>query len=244
VSGSIRHKAKEIFVCPLCQVENRATAKFCRRCGKTRAELDSIVKSEIRSAGVAAPDIEESTSKQEDRVPAAAEVEQKELITFVYAGPEPLRPGASGDAVLETCGQEALQADIRDPHIQDPDIQDPDIRDPEVQDPDVRDPDVQDPDVQDISGGQEQGYVPPHCFSCHSGLRSTDKFCSWCGEPQPNRLYPYLKVCPGCDQRLPHRANYCFACGRDVGVHPRVPMRMPTELFNEEESEFFPTFEA
>jgi hypothetical protein len=250
VSGSTRHQAKEIFVCPLCQVENRATAKFCRRCGKTRAELDIITKSNDSTSAVTPSEIDVPAQPQEP-VPADQEAAAAPL-AFVYAGPEtPIQAqtadqrspdmGASSEPAAQPSGSEAdvltSPADVLTSEANvltsEADVQ--------AFDADVS---TSDDAAPNNFGRQTYVYDSPECPSCHSGLRVTDKFCSWCGESQPNRLYPDLRVCPGCDQRLPYRANYCFSCGRDVGVHPRIEMRMPTELFKEEDSEFFPTFEA
>ncbi len=84
----------------------------------------------------------------------------------------------------------------------------------------------------------------PECPSCWKTLRATDKFCCWCGEAQPNRVLPFLKLCLECNTFLPEKANYCYACGTDVGYNSRRKVRVPHELFKDEESEFFPRFDA
>ncbi|CAN5663548.1 hypothetical protein BH10CYA1_BH10CYA1_51880 [soil metagenome] len=84
----------------------------------------------------------------------------------------------------------------------------------------------------------------PECPSCWKALRATDKFCCWCGEAQPNRVLPFLKLCLECSTFLPEKANYCYACGTDVGYSSRRKVRVPHELFKDEESEFFPRFDA
>ncbi len=169
-----------MFVCPHCQAENRATAKFCRRCGKARSELTALAKS--------AP-----AERVELELPAEDPAKQRKLL--------------------------ANQNDLEQANEISPTSPSPDT-------------------------APEYEYVPPECPSCFTALRAVDKFCSWCGEPQPNRLFPHMKVCPDCQQLLPERANYCSACGRDIGMLPRLRLRLPTELFKEEEAEFFPTFDA
>lgn len=84
----------------------------------------------------------------------------------------------------------------------------------------------------------------PACPSCWATLRFTDKFCCWCGEPQPNRILPHMKVCLACKSLLPDKANYCYLCGEDVALPNRRKVVAPTELFYEESSEFFPRFDA
>ncbi|HEY9679406.1 MAG TPA: zinc ribbon domain-containing protein [Drouetiella sp.] len=85
---------------------------------------------------------------------------------------------------------------------------------------------------------------PPQCPSCWETLRATDKFCCWCGEAQPNRVLPFMKLCLECNTFLPEKANYCYACGTDVGYSSRRKVRLPAELFKDEDSEFFPRFDA
>ncbi len=84
----------------------------------------------------------------------------------------------------------------------------------------------------------------PQCVSCGTSIRALDKFCIWCGEKQPERSPPQMKRCADCKTQLPVSANFCFVCGNDVGVHPRRRIRVPMELFQEEDPELFPTFET
>ncbi len=86
-------------------------------------------------------------------------------------------------------------------------------------------------------------YVQPLCVSCDTLLRASDRFCCWCGDAQPLRMQPPVKSCPQCTQNLPVRANYCFDCGKQVSGG-RLQTRIPSELFKEESSEFFPTYDA
>jgi ribosomal protein L40E len=247
VSGSPSPKTNEIFICPLCQVENRATAKFCRRCGKTRAELDLVAKGDDLNPEATPSNPVAPVAKQAGEKLEGAEVVSKDSLPFIYAGPPRLINPVVAEEVPGDSGNEDSQGieDFPSVPVQTAaaDVR-PSAADIQGSEADLQPSEAQDLVVQHNLGGQVQDYVSPECPSCHTGLRVTDKFCSWCGESQPNRLYPDLRVCPGCDQRLPYRANYCFSCGRDVGVHPRIAMRMPTELFKEEDSEFFPTFEA
>jgi hypothetical protein len=84
----------------------------------------------------------------------------------------------------------------------------------------------------------------PACPECASYVRALDKFCIWCGAKQPQRIPPEMKKCPKCETQLPARANFCFVCGGDVSPHGKVRVRMPTELFQEDDPELFPTFNA
>ncbi|MBI2809730.1 MAG: zinc ribbon domain-containing protein [Candidatus Melainabacteria bacterium] len=97
---------------------------------------------------------------------------------------------------------------------------------------------------QEVSLSAPPDLNSPECPSCWKALRATDKFCCWCGEAQPNRVLPFLKLCLECSTFLPEKANYCYSCGTDVGYSSRRKVRMPHELFKDEESEFFPRFDA
>ncbi|GEM_PF-3306564 len=83
----------------------------------------------------------------------------------------------------------------------------------------------------------------PACASCGASIRARDKFCIWCGEKQPSRVPPPMKRCPECRTELPVDANFCYVCGNDVGMHPRKRIRVPAELFEEEDPELYPRFE-
>jgi ribosomal protein L40E len=82
------------------------------------------------------------------------------------------------------------------------------------------------------------------CRQCHAQVRGTDKFCSWCGQEGPCDELADSLDCPKCHKRLPAQANFCFACGVHVGPHKRLKLRPPGELFQSEDAEFFPTFDA
>jgi RNA polymerase subunit RPABC4/transcription elongation factor Spt4 len=84
----------------------------------------------------------------------------------------------------------------------------------------------------------------PQCPECSTMLRATDKFCCWCGERQPERSIPYMKLCLVCNALLPGKANFCCVCGSSVTNFNRRKVKAPLELFHDEESEFFPKFEA
>jgi len=83
----------------------------------------------------------------------------------------------------------------------------------------------------------------PQCSACWAKLRLTDKFCHGCGEPQPERSVSHLVTCAQCQALLPLGANFCFSCGSEVSSSRRN-IRSPVELFTDENSEFFPRFEA
>jgi len=53
-----------------------------------------------------------------------------------------------------------------------------------------------------------------------------------------------MKVCVECNTSLPEKANFCHSCGVDVAGHCKQKVRFPVELFKEEDSEFFPRFDA
>ena len=155
-----------MFLCPVCKVENRQDAKFCRRCGRARVELEQV-------GPFSSPDSSEHTSVKEVAVPTAAVVASFADETF--------------EPIDETV---------------------------------------------------------PQCSACWAKLRLTDKFCFGCGEPQPERSMSLLKTCIQCQSLLPVGANFCFSCGAEVSSSQRRNVRSPVELFTDENSEFFPRFEA
>lgn len=130
-------EAELIFICPMCKAHNRQNARFCRRCGRSRAELE-----------------------------------------------------------------------------------------------------------EDGNAGADAAHKQLCCLSCLCPIRVTDSFCSYCGAPQPFRILPNMKVCRDCGVQMPSEANYCYACGVDVGVSSTRQVPVPVELFQEEDPDSLPTFEA
>ena len=171
-----------MFTCPDCQVDNRADAKFCRKCGRTRAELE---------------------------------------VAAVISSAEPFAHGAmvatTGKAEQEG-RSEPLPEALSEPR------------------PAVLPAAPQTSDIADSSR--------PQCPSCWTTLRSTDRFCCSCGAPQPHRFMPFLRVCLSCSSLLPEKANYCYHCGIQVPGTSKHRVRAPIELFRDEDSEFFPRFDA
>ncbi len=156
-----------VFLCPICKVENRQNAKFCRRCGRARAELE-LAKENVGSNTAGPPTVKEVA------VPTA-------VVVATFEEEEILEPADD---------------------------------------------------------------IAPQCSACWAKLRLTDKFCFCCGEPQPERSVSHLKTCAHCQSLLPVAANFCFACGQEVSSAGRRNVRSPVELFSDENSEFFPRFEA
>ena len=59
------------------------------------------------------------------------------------------------------------------------------------------------------------------CKNCGKSLKTSDKFCSWCGIP-----IIQMRVCPQCQNKLTDNALYCEQCGTKVGrVQQTVPKR-------------------
>lgn len=156
-----------VFLCPICKVENRQNAKFCRRCGRARSDLEKA---------------QEAPSSTPPSNPTIKEV------------------------VVPTA---AVVASFEEPEI-----------------------------------FQSADEIAPQCSACWAKLRLTDKYCFCCGEPQPERSVSHLKTCIQCGSLLPGGANFCFACGQEVISSNRRHVRSPVELFTDENSEFFPRFEA
>ncbi len=156
-----------VFLCPICKVENRQNAKFCRRCGRARSELEK--------------------AREATDITPAANPTIKEVIV----------PTAAVVASFE-------QSEV-------------------------------------LESAEE---TAPQCSSCWAKLRLTDKYCFCCGESQPARSVSHLKTCMQCQSLLPGGANFCFSCGQEVVASNRRNVRSPVELFTDENSEFFPRFEA
>lgn len=156
-----------VFLCPICKVENRQNAKFCRRCGRARVELEPAKEGSDKV-------LPGSPTVKEVAVPTAAVVASFEE-----------------EEIFEPADETA-----------------------------------------------------PQCSACWAKLRLTDKFCFCCGESQPERSVSHLKTCTQCRSLLPAGANFCFACGQEVSSSQRRNVRSPVELFTDENSEFFPRFEA
>lgn len=215
-----------MFFCPSCHVSNRDNAKFCRRCGKPRAELEG------QDKPISPP------------APSAGDKPQ-------LAVNEPLVSEKSQSALLE----ENLQSIATDEETPQPTAVDREISQSTPMEEEI----VQFDDqavvdsaptlAVNIEQGESLTAPPdeassPQCANCWRALRATDKFCCWCGEAQPNRVLPFLKFCLECNTFLPEKANYCYFCGTDVGHSSRKKVRVPHELFKDEESEFFPRYDA
>ena len=89
------------------------------------------------------------------------------------------------------------------------------------------------------AGGQEL-----LCSQCQCPVRVTDRFCSVCGLRQPYRILANMKVCLGCNVQLPEKASYCHNCGNDVTAGSTSQVPVPVELFQEDDPDAFPVFEA
>jgi len=233
-----------VFVCPACQTENRPTAKFCRKCGLRRQGSDG-------SAVAVSPPAER----------AVEQVETAQAATAAQAGQDAGQPASASAAIAVS--QTAVAADDAAEAECEEDFGE-EITEEEVQkeldgkraagvapaeaaqeapgDDRVAAKEAQ---GQQDSPGAEQPRRGGHtCPSCGSNVRVTDKFCIWCGERQPQRIIPKMKRCSECRTQLPMTANFCFVCGNDVSLHLRRKVRVPSELFHEEDPELFPTFEA
>ena len=47
------------------------------------------------------------------------------------------------------------------------------------------------------------------CIKCGKLFKSTAKFCSYCGEPNPL----FMKECPVCGRQIKRDAKFCNFCG-------------------------------
>ena len=198
----------DLFVCPLCNIENRAAAKYCRRCGNARPALTGLTKPASSMTVISAP----AVSKPAASAPAASTPIASTVTGLASANSKAADAkvaNSTSNVSAQTTAATAVSASTTPGAKRVPEI-----------------------------------YIHPLCPGCDAFVRTSDRFCCWCGESQPARPQAPLKDCPECAQALPIRANYCFVCGLDVGAKERLRMRLPTELFKEEGSEFFPTFDA
>ncbi|MBX9669633.1 MAG: zinc ribbon domain-containing protein [Candidatus Obscuribacterales bacterium] len=82
------------------------------------------------------------------------------------------------------------------------------------------------------------------CPKCVSPVRVTDRYCSHCGDVQPFRILTDMKVCRDCGTQMPEVANFCYACGIDVSNDSNNQVPVPVALFEDEDPDAFPQFEA
>jgi ribosomal protein L40E len=186
---------RDHFICPLCQAENRANAKFCRLCGKPRLDLDKDLDKDF-DIGFSAELKVELESADNSRNLQTAEEE-----TFILSQSLEQIQNESDCAGIE----QAVLADF---------------------------------------APAKAGFPSTLCRQCQAQVRGTDKFCSWCGQVGPCDSFANSLYCPKCQKQLPAQANFCFACGEHVGPHKRLKLRPPGEIFQAEDAEFFPTFDA
>ncbi len=224
-----------MFFCPDCHVSNRSDAKFCRRCGRSRSDLEraevSVAVAETPSASAS-----ETPSTSASETPTAS-VSESPTASVAESPTAPVDEIPIPEAV-------SVHLSVSSPEpLQEPELFTPgeDFDDPQVS---ADAPELAVNIEQEVSLSAPPDLNSPECPSCWKALRATDKFCCWCGEAQPNRVLPFLKLCLECSTFLPEKANYCYSCGTDVGYSSRRKVRVPHELFKDEESEFFPRFDA
>jgi Double zinc ribbon len=218
-------QSNEEFQCPLCLVNNRAAAKFCRKCGRPRgvlkqyvapAEYEAVSITETIVLPEAEAAIIETASSPDIATLTAAPIVTPVASSIVSPAASPLVT-----PIVITVGVTSANPDSVPNSI-----------------------------PNSLSGASVSKTYQPEtpinleCSGCTSIVRASDRFCCWCGEIQPIRVARESKACSECSQSLPARANFCFQCGHAVAAPETLRMRLPVELFGEESSEFFPTFEA
>lgn len=230
-----------MFVCPICEVENRADAKFCRKCGQSRSALEQHLAVTANARASASGDgsgaavapatmATKSVNRPADQPVSVAD----------KTGAQPANPlQYSDNPALVSPGP----ADGQPAHIAAPQQSLPPPAQPPTQPP-AAFVEQQQVAYTVSSAVPVPDFSTPQCPACWTALRSSDKYCCWCGEPQPLRAAPYMKVCVECNTQLPEKANFCHACGSDVSGRFKNKVRFPVELFKEEDSEFFPRFDA
>lgn len=203
-----------MFVCPSCHIENRETAKFCRRCGRAREDEPS------------------SPSDANDAKPKGAKGKTSSSKAASVDEPKASVRGESPAREAKTPAREAKKEKNKPEEQPEATREGADAEGSAIEEPSP-------PEMTHLmAAGASQ------CPSCWSAVRASDRFCCWCGQEQPTRLAPYVKVCLECNTHLPERANFCFSCGTDVSHQSRRKVTVPYELFQEEDSELFPRFEV
>lgn len=226
-----------MFFCPDCHVSNRTDAKFCRKCGKSRSELERPGKV---VALVEEPTPKEIAAAPIDNAPALIE----DTPAPIEDTPEPIDnappPPQDSLAPIEDAPAPIESASVLETAKSSEDASSVEVI-AEIEAEEISNSATIE---EEISVTAQPDLNTPECPSCWKALRATDKFCCWCGEAQPNRVLPFLKLCLECSTFLPEKANYCYSCGTDVGYSSRRKVKVPHELFKDEESEFFPRFDA
>lgn len=207
-----RSRLCRMFFCPDCHVSNRTDAKFCRKCGKSRTELE---RTETRDEAISSK-VESGPVVEEAPKPVQEEMTATPPTSAIEDTSSDSTPSAAGRTPAEEARGEQSDAPALTVRLEEEEVS---LSAPP-----------------DVSG--------PECPNCWRALRATDKFCCWCGEAQPNRVLPFLKLCLECSTFLPEKANFCYSCGTDVGYSSRRKVKVPHELFKDEDSEFFPRFNA
>lgn len=214
-------QSNEEFQCPLCLVNNRAAAKFCRKCGRPR----DVLKQYVAAADYEAVSITETIVLTETEAEFIETASSTDIATPTAA---PIVIPAASPLVTPAVTTVGILGAI----------------------PDSNPDSISNANPNSIPGAvvsnnhQSETPINLECSGCTSIVRASDRFCCWCGEIQPMRVARESKACSECSQSLPARANFCFQCGHAVADPEKLRMRVPVELFGEESSEFFPTFEA
>jgi ribosomal protein L40E len=250
-----------VFVCPICEVENRADAKFCRKCGQSRSALEQhlAVTANVRAGSAVEVSAEAvapatvSTKSSNRTADQLAQVTDKTMVESATPSQHLADSGLVSPEVLpENRGQ--IIASVQQNNSLTPS----EVHPASAMIGETSNKQSAPPAVQPSPAFSEQQQVAftvstaapvpdfsmPQCPACWTALRASDKYCCWCGEPQPLRAAPYMKICVECNTQLPEKANFCHACGSDVSGRFKNKVRFPVELFTEEDSEFFPRFDA
>ncbi len=228
--------SQALYICRLCHAENKPTAKFCRRCGVARPQEEhkdaSAVEATLKPVDHQAAPVVEVT-RHSDESPANPCCETASSESRTNGGESRANAAAQAQreerpsqdkTVAESSEERALAEEIRKKLLAAVEAEPTGM-----------------PALSTEPVARRGG---PPCVSCGTAIRALDKFCIWCGERQPDKPPPQMKRCAECRTHLPVNANFCYVCGNDVGTHPRKRIRVPVELFQEEDPELFPTFES
>jgi hypothetical protein len=82
------------------------------------------------------------------------------------------------------------------------------------------------------------------CPCCARRVRHADRFCMSCGEKLKVKASPATKLCLSCKHVLPEKATFCTACGEYVAEKSTRKVQMPAEMFDEDNPDLTPRYEA
>lgn len=198
------------YVCPQCQVDNRPSAKYCRKCGIPRIEKEATVE-----VAVTDQSFEQGGNQFEQYLePSLDQNADQRLDQGFYQTTDRCCDNnlpTNADLIITPDEQASpkliLSSDLG-------------ITSQIATEPCVVS------DTTSIFSNivwettpqvvPEQAITQRQCASCQTRIRMTDKYCIWCGTKQPASTSLEFKTCSFCLVPIPAKAGYCSLCGITV----------------------------